>query len=317
MKLDVLGMQAFVAIATLGSFARAADSLSVTSPALTRRLSNLESQLGVQLLERTTRSVALTPAGSSFLPRALNLLEDLSNALREISVSGQSQRGTVTIACVPTVGVRFLPALLREYSRRHPSNRIRILDHTSYGVAEAVQQREAEFGINMANVQFSDLESIPFLADRFCLICRRDHPLARKRMLRWNQLHGHALIVPGTGSSNRPLLDTLLGPLNIQLPATYEVQRSSTAVGLVAEGLGAAIVPQLSISPGAYPQLKVIALTDPYVERTFVLLRRKGAALSPPAKALFDLISANAAGARTTPDRPVGIPPKALPHFRS
>lgn len=295
MKLDVLGMEAFVGVATLRSFARAADSLNVTSPALTRRLNNLESQLGVQLLERTTRSVALTPAGASFLPRARHLLDELSTTLREISVSGQSQRGTVTMACVPTAGVQFLPSLLREYGRRHPDNRIRILDHTSAGVAEAVQQREAEFGINMADVQFSDLDSTPVLSDSFGLICRRDHPLAKKRTLHWSQLQGHALIVPGGGSSNRPLLDAVLGPLNIQLPATYEVQRSTTAVGLVSQGLGAAIVPQLSIPPGAYPQLKLVALTGPVVERRFVMLRRRGASLSPPAQALYDLILARAA----------------------
>lgn len=292
MKLDVLGMEAFVSIATLRSFARAAHSLSVTSPALTRRLNNLESQLGVQLLERTTRSVALTAAGASFLPRARHLLDELSTTFREISASGQAQRGTVTIACVPTVGVQFLPALLREYSRRHPDNRIRILDHTSYGVSEAVQQREAEFGINMADAQFSDLDSTPVLSDRFGLICRRDHPLARRRTLQWGQLQGHALIVPGGGSSNRPLLDTVLGPLNIHLPATYEVQRSATAVGLVAQGLGAAIVPQLSIAPGAYPELRLIALVNPVVERNFVLLRRRGSVLSSPAQALHDLILA-------------------------
>ncbi|MCC2674547.1 MAG: LysR family transcriptional regulator YbhD [Ramlibacter sp.] len=299
MKLDVLGMEAFVSVATLRSFARAADALSVTSPALTRRLNNLESQLGVQLLERTTRSVALTAAGASFLPRARHLLDELSTTFREISASGQAQRGTVTIACVPTVGVQFLPSVLHEYSRRHPDNRIRILDHTSYGVSEAVQQREAEFGINMADVQFSDLDSTPFLSDRFGLICRQDHPLARKRKLQWGQLEGHALIVPGGGSSNRPLLDTVLGPLNIHLPATYEVQRSATAVGLVAQGLGAAIVPQLSIQPGAYPQLRLVALVEPIVERTFVLLRRRGAVLSPAAQALHDLILTRAPAGAT------------------
>jgi DNA-binding transcriptional LysR family regulator len=298
MKLDVLGMEAFVCVATLRSFARAADVLSVTSPALTRRLNNLEAQLGVRLLERTTRSVALTAIGASFLPQARRLLEELSTTFREISAGGQAKRGTVTIACVPTVGVQFLPSLLREYSRRHPDNRIHILDHTSYGVAEAVQQREAEFGISLADVQFSDLDSTQVLTDRFALICRQDHPLARRRTLQWGQLQGHALIVPGGGSSNRPLLDTVLGPLNIQLPAAYEVQRSATAVGLAAQGLGAAIVPRLSIPPGAYPQLRLIALTDPVVERNFVLLRRKGTVLSPPAQALHALILAQTVGER-------------------
>ncbi len=290
MKLDVLGMEAFVGVATLGSFARAADALNVTSPALTRRLNNLEAQLGVLLLERTTRSVSLTQAGASFLPRAQHLLDELSTTLNEISATGQAQRGTVTLACVPTVGVQFLPALLREYSRRHPDNRVRILDHTSWGVAEAVHKREAEFGINIADAQFSELESTPILKDRFALICRRDHPLARRSQLKWEELRGHALIVPGGGSSNRPVLDAALGPLNIQLPALYEVQRSATAVGMVAEGLGAAIVPQLSIQPGAYPQLRLIALTAPVVERSFVVLRRKGSVLSPAAQTLFDQI---------------------------
>jgi DNA-binding transcriptional LysR family regulator len=292
MKLDMLGMEAFVSVATLGSFVRAAESLNVTSPALTRRLNNLESQLGVQLLERTTRSVALTAAGASLLPRAQHLLEEFSTTFRELAASGQAQRGTVTIACVPTVGVQFLPALIRQYSRRYPDNRVRILDHTSLGVAEAVQRREAEFGINMADAQFSDLESTPVLSDRFGLICRRDHPLGRRRSLRWAELKGHTLIVPGSGSSNRPLLDAALGPLHVQLPAMYEVQRSSTAVGLAAQGLGAAIVPQLSIQPGAYPQLRLIDLVDPVVERSFVVLRRKGSALSPPARALHELILA-------------------------
>jgi DNA-binding transcriptional LysR family regulator len=296
MKIDVLGMQAFVTVATMRSFARAADVLSVTSPALTRRLNNLEAQLGVQLLERTTRSVALTATGAGFLPRARYLLDELSTTFREIS--GQAQRGTVTIACVPTVGVQFLPSLLREYSRRQPDNRIHILDHTSYGVAKAVQQREAEFGISIADVQFSDLDSTHVLSDGFVLICRQDHPLARRRTLNWGQLQGHALIVPGGGSSNRPLLDTVLGPLNIQLPAAYEVQRSATAIGLVAQGLGAAIVPRLSILPGAYPLLRLIALTNPVIERNFVLLRRKGAVLSPPAQALHDLIVTQTLAAR-------------------
>jgi DNA-binding transcriptional LysR family regulator len=303
MKLDVLGMQAFVQVATAGSFARAADSMNVTSPALTRRLMNLESQLGVQLLERTTRSVSLTAVGESLLPRARHLLDELAVTFNEVSATGRAQRGAVTIACVPTVGVQFLPALLREYSRRSPENRVRILDHTSHGVAEAVQKREAEFGINLADAHFSDLESTPILKDRFALICRKDHPLARRRQVRWEELRGHALIVPGGGSSNRPLLDAALGPLNVQLPAPYEVQRSATAVGLVAEGLGAAIVPRLSIQAGAYPQLRLIGLTGPVVERTFVLLRRKGAVLSPPAQALHDLISRRAPAVVRTEER--------------
>jgi DNA-binding transcriptional LysR family regulator len=290
MKLDILGLEAFVAIATSGSFVRAADVLNVTSPALTRRLLNLEAQLQVQLLERTTRAVSLTPTGENLLPRARHLLDELSTTFTEVSAKGHAQRGTVTIACVPTVGVRFLPSLLREYGRQYPNNRVRILDHTSHGVAEAVHKREAEFGISMADAQFSELDTVPVLKDRIGLICRRDHPLAARRKLKWSDLRTHLLIVPGPGSSNRPVLDAALGPLNLQLSARYEVQRSATAVGLAAQGLGAAIVPTLSVEKGAYPQLRLIELDEPVVERTFVTLRRKASALSSAAQALYALI---------------------------
>src|ERR1043166_2095146 len=104
MKIDQLGVQAVVAIADHGSFQRAAQSLHITQAALTRRLQNLEAFLGVKLVERSTRSVALTRIGEDFLPRARRLLDDLSAALAEIRETGKSMRGDVTLACIQTVG---------------------------------------------------------------------------------------------------------------------------------------------------------------------------------------------------------------------
>jgi DNA-binding transcriptional LysR family regulator len=99
------------------------------------------------------------------------------------------------------------------------------------------------------------------------------------------------------------LLDSLLsggGPdiarLPVALQVHYEVQRSSTAVGLVAEGIAAAVVPRLAIQKGAYPRLRVIPLLDPVISRTLALVVRKGARLSPAAQVLHDLILARSLG---------------------
>jgi DNA-binding transcriptional LysR family regulator len=83
-----------------------------------------------------------------------------------------------------------------------------------------------------------------------------------------------------------------LGGRDLKLQAFYEVQRSSTALGLVAEGVAAAVVPRLAMQKGTYPRLRVIALDDPVVSRTLVLVSRKTAHLSPAAQALYDMISA-------------------------
>jgi DNA-binding transcriptional LysR family regulator len=293
MKIDALGMQAFIAIADEGGFSAAADAIHITQTGLTRRLQNLEALLGVRLVERTTRSVALTPIGRDFLPRARRLLADLATALVEIRETGKALRGDVSIACVPTEGVQYLPRVIQRYAALYPNNRIKILDHASFRVAEAVLRREAEFGITLLGSHDPELVSVPLLKDRFVLVCRDDHPLARKKKLAWKDLQPHPLIFSGLESGNRQLLDLALASQQLQLNSFYEVQRSSTAVGLVAEGVGVAVVPQLAMQKGAYPRLRVIPLVGPVISRSLVLLSRKGAYLTPAAQALYDLIRAN------------------------
>lgn len=294
MKIDTLGVQAFIAIADHGSFQKAADALHISQTALTRRLQNLEAFLGVMLVERTTRAVSLTRIGQDFLPQAQRLLQDLASALLEIVETGKTQRGDVSIACVPTAGVQYLPRIMAGYALRYPNNRVKVLDHVSAGVAEAVLRREAEFGINIAQAHHPELSSIPLLQDPFVLICRDDHALAEYESLAWQQLEGHPLIFAGQISANRGVLDLALSGQSLKLRAFYEVQRSSTAMGLVAQGVAAAVVPALGVQTGAYPNVRVIALSDPLVARTLVLISRTTAHLSPAAQALYDMVVAEA-----------------------
>lgn len=290
MKIDTLGVQAFVAIADHGSFQAAADSLFLSQTGVTRRLQTLEEFLGVKLIERTTRTVALTSTGQDFLPQARRLLSELTSSLIEIRETGKSRRGNVTIACVPTVGVRFLPKIIQEYSSKYPENRIKILDHSSSGVANAVLQREAEFGINIAGPHHAELESVPLLEDEFVFVCRDDHVMAKRKEVAWQQLHGFPLIFLGQFSGNRALLDQAFVDADLKLQTLYEVQRVSTALGLVAEGVGVAVLPQLALQRDAYPKIRVIRLANPRISRTLVLLSRKTAIFSPAAEALYDLI---------------------------
>jgi DNA-binding transcriptional LysR family regulator len=292
MKIDTLGVQALVAVADQGAFGRAAQALHITQAALSRRIRNLEEFLGVKLVERTTRSVALTAIGLDFVPQARRLLADLEAALADIRETGRALRGDVTIACVPTVGVQFLPAIVKRYAARHPDNRIRILDHSSSEVAAVVLRREAEFGINMQADTHPDLASVPLLEDRFVLVCRDDHPLARRKRLTWRQIQGYPLILGGHEGGHRPYLDAVLQAHDLRLRGTYEVQRSSTAVGMVAKGVAAAVAPGLAVQERGDPRLRAIPLTNPVVSRTLVLLTRRQAALTPAAQALYDMIRA-------------------------
>lgn len=296
MKIDTLGVQAFIAIAMRRNFRRAAAELHITQTALSRRLQTLEAYLGVRLIERTTRSVELTRTGTEFLPRAQRLLTELETALTDIRDTGKAMRGSVTIACVPSIGARYLPRVIQQYSTVYPDNRITIHDHSSFGVAEAVLRRQAEFGINVTGSHDAGLASVPLARDRFVLICRDDHPFAARKKVSWNQLESHLLIFPGSLSANRPVLEHALTGDRLRLRTYYEVQHSSTALGLVAEGVGVAVVPNLAVQKDAYPRTRVIPLVDPVVARTLALISLKNADLSPAARALYDLIVLRSSG---------------------
>ena len=290
MKIDTLGVQAFIAIATRRNFRRAAAELHITQTALSRRLQTLEAYLGVKLIERTTRSVELTRTGADFLPRAQRLLSELETSLTDIRETGKAMRGSVTIACVPSIGARYLPHVIRQYSAAYPENRITIHDHSSFGVAEAVLRHQAEFGINVTGSHDVGLASVPLARDRFVLICRDDHPLAARKKVSWTQLEPHLLIFPGSLSANKPVLELALTAERLRLRTYYEVQHSSTALGLVAEGVGVAVVPGLAVLKDAYPRIRVIPLVDPAVARSLVLIAPRNAQLSPAARALYDML---------------------------
>ena len=226
MKIDTLGVQAFVAIAECGSFTQAADTLHVTQTAITQRLRKLEAFLGVALVERTTRRTELTEIGRRFLPQARRLLNELSDALTEIRETGLSQRGDITIACVPTVGVQYLPRILRAFSAHRPHDRVKILDHASASVLQAVLRREAEFGINIGIHHHSDLQGVPLVEDRIVMICRKDHPLAPDRARYPGELI--AMVIAGTRIHARDAAEAVRVEYEV-LPAVTDVRKAQGA----------------------------------------------------------------------------------------
>ena len=289
MKVDALGVQAFIAIVDHGSFQRAANELQITQPAISRRMRILERHLGVKLFERTTRPAVLSAAGNRLLPQAKRLMNELSNVLVDILESGKARRGAVCIASVPSAGVQFLPRIFRMYSDAFPDNEITVLELSSAAVVDALLRCEAELGISVAQAH-PDLTSTRLLTDQFVLLCRDDHALANEKTLTWKQLAKYPLTLAGETNTNRKVITQALGNSKVKRQRLYEVQGISTALGSVAEGVAVAIAPRLALQKDAYPRLRAVALIDPIISRPLVLLTRKGAHLSPPARALYELM---------------------------
>ncbi|NUB17250.1 LysR family transcriptional regulator, partial [Azospirillum brasilense] len=168
MNFELVDLKAFVAVAELGSFNRAAELLNLSQPALSRRIQKLEDTLGVALFERSTRHVALTMVGRDFIPKVRRFLDEFESSLLGISDLGARSGGQITIASVPTAVFYFLPNAISRFSVAFPRIRIRILDLGANEGLEAVARCQADFAINFTgtahpDITFTPLSQVPFV----------------------------------------------------------------------------------------------------------------------------------------------------------
>ena len=291
MKIDFDGIQAFVLVAELGGFSKAANQLHLTQTALTRRIQKLEAYLSVRLLDRTTRSVQLTAVGRDFLPQARRLVSETTFAVDRLKDMSRLGKGNITIASVPTMAHHTLPAVIREYTQSHPGNRIRIIESNASEVSRTVLHDQAEFGITIQIDRQPELIEEALLREPFMLFCRDEHALSKQKSITWKELGQAELIMVGGLSGNRALLDHQLARNRLSLTGMYEVEHVSTAIALVAAGVGVAILPFSTIQEGTYPRVRRIPLLAPVIRRAIVLIRRKGATLSPASQAFYDMLA--------------------------
>lgn len=301
---DLNDLQAFRAVAELGSFRKAAEAVNISQPALSRRIDKLEEALGVRLFERTTRSVTLTTIGRVFAPSAEQLLDDLDVALLGIRDVSSSRLGHVTIACVPSVAYYFLPNVIANYRRRFPRIRVRLLDASANEVLGAVISGEADFGVSFIGSQEPEIEFKLLLQDRFVAACRRDHPLARKKRVTWSELYEHEYVSVGKTSGNRLLLDQALSAVAPSAPSVCETRHVTTMLGLVEAGLGVAAVPSMAMPGANHPILTSVQLVEPVVKRRVGIVRRRGRQLTPAAQEFHRMMVGAKRGGMTSGDAP-------------
>lgn len=290
MKLPIDGIQAFVQIAELGSFSRAAEKLFLTQTALTRRIQRLESFVEVLLLDRTTRSTSLTAAGRDFLPLATRLVNDLTFGLERLRTTSRLALGEVTVATLQSAALNQLPFALRKYASKFPQNRVHVLERSGVLVTEAVRQAEADFGIHIQQDGQGDLSEELLVRDPFVLVCGRRHPLAKTEHVRWADLHGTDLITLGGASGNRLIVEAQMARTGLQTRGRFVVESTPTATALAAAGVGVAILPAITRPAATATGLVQVPLVEPVVFRSLGLIKRRNESLTPAAAELYSLV---------------------------
>jgi len=289
-RIDFLGLEAFLSIATWGSFHRAAGSLNLSQTALSHRLKKLEDDLGVKLVARSTRQVSLTPAGQQLLPVAQKLIEELRDSFDALRRQGNNLQEHVAIGCLPTLAMHYFPGILAEFGNQYPDLKVRVFDNSVGELSDRVLKGEAAFAITiLLTANHRDLEIRPLLKEPFVLVCPIDHPLAKQPVVEWPELAGHPLIRISTQTGNRLLIDDALGSRRETVNWRYEVQHVATAITMVAAGIGVTIVPKLGLSVHRLPGVVERPLRNPNITRTLGIIIKRNETLSPPEDLLLRL----------------------------
>ncbi|GJE40128.1 LysR family transcriptional regulator [Methylobacterium persicinum] len=296
MKLPVDGVQAFVQIAELGSYRRAAEALGLTQTALTRRIQKLEGFLGLTLLDRTTRTVRLSPMGEEFLPLAARLIADFTHGIERLRTTSRLAVGDVTVATIQSIAFRRMPNVLRAYACDYPQNRVQILERSGALVTEAVRKGEADFGIHIQQEPDADLVEDRLVCDPFVLICHRGHPLAGRGAVRWAELGDADLITLGGASGNRHRVEAQLRAAGQPPRGRFVVESTPTAFALVSAGIGAAILPAALQGASQRDDLVAVLLIEPEISRTISLVRRRNTSLTPAAAAFYEMLRVELSG---------------------
>lgn len=280
-------LRAFVAVAQEQSITRAAQRLHLTASALSMLVSSLEAELAVRLFERTTRRVVLTEEGQALLPSVQMVFKDLDQAFDGLRQLSARRRGRFAVATSPLLAATLIPQLLASFRLRFPGIEVDLLDLPVDGIAQAVREGRADFGVCTADQEVTGLLTITLYQDRLMLACLADHRLAGRKEVRWSELAGEPMALLRHGSGLRTLVERGFAEAGEPLVPAFQVAHVSTAVGLVEAGLAVAILPSYALSRTRSPSVVAVQLTAPVMLRDIVALTDSQRELTGPCEAFL------------------------------
>lgn len=291
MHVTLRHLRAAVGVARHGSFRGAAQAVHLSQPALSLTIAELEEQLGVALFDRTSRSVRLTELGASFVSGAQRLLGDFDQLVHEVGDIAQSRRGRVVVTCVSSIAGHVMPLAMRACAQRFPQIEVIVRDDVAQAVLAAVRSREADFGLTMQPLHDGDDTVFePLHDDRLHVVVPREHRLARRRQVRWRDLHGEQLIALSTTSGTHRLIGEEFVRQGVVPARSTPVSHLSTVHGMLEAGFGISVLPAIALPVRDHPTLASLPLVAPVVSRTIGVYRRRDRSLSPAAVTMLDTV---------------------------
>lgn len=289
--MDLRQLRSFVALVEERHFTRAAVRLGIAQPALSQQIRRLEAQVGLTLVERTTRRVAVTAAGEELARHARALLrqaEEADDAMR--ALRGMTS-GRVVLGVTRTPGAVDVVGVLARFTQEHPGVDLDVREDLSVGLVAKLESDELDLALVTVHPgpAFPRLEITELAVEALVLMVAPGHRLAGRDRVTIDDLQGERLAVFHRGATIRELLEERAADAGLSLRISFEMADAARARALVGHGLAVGVLPA---SDARLPGPEIVAVPfrgAGFAHRTAVAVRR-GRRLAPAVRAFLDLL---------------------------
>ncbi|BEP58090.1 MULTISPECIES: LysR family transcriptional regulator [Variovorax] len=276
MNLTTRQMRAFLQVARIGNFTRAAEQAHITQAGLSILIREMEKQLGCRLFDRTTRMVSLTPAGRRLLPVVERLVTDLDDVAAELGAEGDAARQTLRIAATPLVSSHLLPWVFASFRQAHPQVVLRLFDADLRDVEAMVAAGEADLGLGFFFKAAAGLDRTPvgrFELMRVTQATADGEPVGTAP---WSALRGATLIGLPPGNPIQKVIERQLGEIGLADAQRPAFNFFGTLISMVEAGFGTAVMPTFALAACRRHRVKTDVLLKPRVGMDFFRLTKRG-----------------------------------------
>ena len=297
-RVDFVTLRLFCAVARTGSITKGAELCNIATSAASRRLSDFEKSTQARLLERTPHGVSLTPAGHVAMQHAMRLFQGFEQFSSELREHSRGTRGHVRLWANISALTDFLPAALSSFLAAHPGIRVEVEEQLSVDIVSAVVDGLADIGVFAENTPAHGLETFAYRVEPLVLVCRRDHPLARRRSVDFRSCLRYDFVGSSRGSAVLELLSRAAEASGVPLRMRVQVRSFDAMCQMIAAGLGIGILPlAASRAQLAALNLRAVSVKDAWAARQLVVAVQGGRELAAAPRLLLQHLRERAAGA--------------------
>lgn len=243
--MDINALIYFQTVAKYENMSRAAEELHITQPALSKSISMLEEDLGVELFDRNGRSIKLNRYGKFFLERTDLILRELERAKEDLANLVSPNYGEVSLGFMHTLGLEVIPSLMMEAKKVFPHMRFQLTQSNSSVIMRKLEVGELDICLVSSLETSKDVHWEKLWEEELYLIVPKNHPLNNRSSVKLSEFAEEPFISIKKGNSLRKYVDEIFKSEGYRLNVAFEGEEVHTIAGLVESGLGVSLIPQI------------------------------------------------------------------------